>query len=278
LSSANSTHRWIDTRSTMKNSLALVASTCMLAVTVGCASTGPVSEPDPVPRMNLVFNPPTEAAPGSANIVLAVVAPQWTNPGSDAAGRTSELVLNNFRESMKNEFMKIVISRGFTTKGDVLSNRNDLLYGDKMTSDLIITPNLDVRFRFTDLKGGGMPVPIIGYFAVDGSAVVEGRVVLDAYETVTNERLWTKPITLDPISITWTGEARNRDVTLKDTPDAWAALALNDPGFQRALIPELNNMFAAVMRTTYNYLDPAEFAVLKSQADELKSRAVSTIR
>jgi hypothetical protein len=250
----------------------------MLAVTVGCASTGPVSEPDPVPRMNLVFNPPTEAAPGSANIVLAVVAPQWTNPGSDAAGRTSELVLNNFRESMKNEFMKIVISRGFTTKGDVLSNRNDLLYGDKMTSDLIITPNLDVRFRFTDLKGGGMPVPIIGYFAVDGSAVVEGRVVLDAYETVTNERLWTKPITLDPISITWTGEARNRDVTLKDTPDAWAALALNDPGFQRALIPELNNMFAAVMRTTYNYLDPAEFAVLKSQADELKSRAVSTIR
>jgi hypothetical protein len=153
-----------------------------------------------------------------------------------------------------------------------------LLYGDKVNSDIILTPKLEISFSFTDLTNSGVDIPFIGYFSVNGSAVVSGRVVLDAYESVTQEKLWTKPINLEPINVSWEGEVRDKDTTLSERRNQWSSFALNDPGFQRVLIPELNTMFERVMRTAWDYLDPREFATLKRQADQLKSKAQTTVR
>jgi hypothetical protein len=250
------------------------ASILCVLLTAACASA-PAAPREPVAPLAFSFNVPHVAAPASADVVLLLIAPEWARDGSNAG---SQAALRGFSDALKNEFVKVLVARGFTTKGDVYASRDELVYGDKVTSDLIIIPQMDVRFRFTHLEAGGVPIPVIGYFAVDGSAVVEGRIVLNAYESVTNERVWTKPITLEPVNVSWTGEAQLRDITLKDQRAQWPALALNDPGFQRVMNPQINAMFTRVMQTAWNHMDPAEFAVLKGQADELKRKANAVIR
>ena len=257
-----------------QSTLACLALPLMLTLS-GCNSLAPKPEaPKPLPSLDLTYSPPSSAKPGSAGVVFAIVAPQWASDSEDAAGRQ---VLGDFKESLKTQFVKVVLARGFTTRGDVYSSRDDLLYGDKTNSDLVLTPEVDIQFKFEDLQPDGVDLPVLGYFTVDGSAVVQGRVVLNAYETLTNEKLWTKPIMLDPIHVTWTGES-HYDTLMRDQPNRWVALALRDTGFRRAIIPQLNAMFENVMKTSWNYLDPQEFASVKAQADALKKKATVQVK
>jgi hypothetical protein len=257
--------------------LVRLAAPGLLLVLAACAA-GNAEPAAPVPYANFDFQPPSVAQPGSAGMVFVVVAPSWA--GENRQARTvTEHVFSDLRTAMRDRFIEVLLARGYTTQGDVYTSRDELLYGDKQAADFVIVPDLEIEFAFTDLSGGGFPeLPLVGYFAVDGIATIKGRVVLNVYETMSNQRLWTRPITLQPRTIRWAGETRHRDITLKDQPGRWPALAVADPGFKRVLVPEVNDIFSQVIRTAWDGLDPREFAAVKVQADDLKARATTTIR
>jgi hypothetical protein len=259
------------------NTLVRLVAPSLLLVLAGCAA-GNAEPAVPVPAANFNFQPPSAAQPGSAGMVFVVVAPSWANENQQARS-VAEHIFSDLRTAMRDKFIEVLLARGYTTQGDVYTTRDELLYGDKQAADFVIVPELEIDFQFNNLSGGGFPeLPIVGYFAVNGSAAIKGRVVLNVYETMSNQRLWTRPITLQERTIRWEGETRHRDITLKDQPNRWPALAVADPGFKRVLVPEINDIFSQVMRTAWDGLDPREFATVKVQADDLKARATTTIR
>jgi hypothetical protein len=256
----------------------LLTCTALLALPVtGCVP--PAATPTPPPRaLNLSYTPPNAAQPSSAGVTLALVQPEWSQ--EDKTGNIEALPV-----AMKNDFMELLTARGYTTRGP-FDSYQAMVYPDKNGSDLVLTPQLQLRWEFADVKpvvaGGrlgalvanaaaGMP------FVLTGTTTIRGRVNLVLTESVTNERMWSKSIAVEPVTVQWTGTTQHtmaRGATFNQSSAAvWEAVH-NDPGFKAQVYPKLEAMYQAVLQKGWDYLDPREVAQVKAQASQVRKRKV----
>lgn len=248
----------------------------------GCVPPTPALAPVPKPRFT--YTPAEPAAPGSAKVSFALIAPEWVLPQRQQTTTTqfgetpgySAAVQEDLTSAMRADFLALVTARGFTVRGPFASYQ-EMVFPDKEGSDLVLVPQVDIAVRFEDLKPGGNPLPLLGYFAVDGTATLKGTVTLLVTESLTNERMWTKNIAIPVTRVSWTGAARfplaaSSGTALKNLPEAWPALAMEDPAFQAAIGPKLEAMYRTILQTAWNYLDPREMALVRRQAAEIKKR------
>ncbi len=184
--------------------IALVSLTIVAGGMLAGCKPQVTAAPAPAPSvLNFSYSPPNTARAGSAGVTLALVQPRWSQPG--ASGNILE-----FSTAMKNDFMALLNARGFTTRGP-FDSYQAMVYPDKTGSDLVLAPELAMKMEFTDLReetSGGFLGALQDAVTLDGTATLRGRINLVLSESMTNERMWSKSIAVDPIIVQWTGTKR----------------------------------------------------------------------
>ncbi len=233
----------------MKNlrCLSILTLMCVLLFLAGCASI----EPEP-PRAIITFDyNPREVTPGSADVTFAVVGAQIDTPVG---------LFRTFARNMANDFGEILTARGFSTKGPF--QEYDLMtYSDKEGSDLVLTAEIEFTSDLTQLNYSKL-------YRVNGPLTVSCHINLVAYESLTNNRLWTKSVAITPVRV----EIASR----KTYPNRASlhTLLVNENQFYTALGRALEAQYTEIMNRIYGYLEPKEMATVKQAAQKLRERKV----
>lgn len=231
----------------------------------GCATIPSQNEPLPLPKFD--FIPPPQVTVGNAQVSFAIISPQY----SEYQPWTEISLFNNFCSNMSLDFQELLIARGFTTKGPYRSY-DEMTFPDKKICDLVLVPLLGVKIDILDTKRG-YPTsnPFDFSHRLSGTAYISGRVTLSINESLSGERMWFKSIELPQKVVQWQGEqsyTSDKAITIPTSN------AYTDPGFIRAMSKPLEEFYTKILKTSWDYLNPEEMALVKKQSQEIKNKKI----
>lgn len=255
------------------------------ALLVGCAT-------NPAPRASVAPPKPFDftmhescVTAGSANVTLAVVAPQWSEEDSQSAGQPGDgrrALYAEFSDAMKNDFFEMLSCKGISTKGPFRAF-DDMVFPDRQGSDLVIIPEMNVRIATSseavqpDVGVGTVLVAAVlrsrsepQSFVVKGTASLSGEVTLSLRESITNTRMWTRRIPIAPVSFEFAGTK----VYPARQADHAGALATSDPAFLSELRPRMLSLYETVLSQASNMINATEMQMVKRQSLAPRGRAV----
>jgi hypothetical protein len=212
------------------------------------------------------FTPPSNAAPGSAEVTFAIVNAAY----SENQPWTGVWPFNDVSRNMALDFQEIVSARGFSVRGPFASY-DEITFPDKKGSDLVLQPALEIRLDIRNISYVKQSPVFVGLrlrdrFSMKGEAVIGGRVTLSLMESLSKERMWFKSIELPQRVISWEGE--------KQYYEAQSGADLSDPSISRPLGETMKEFYAKVMQASWNYLDPEEMKLVKKQSEEIRKKKV----
>ena len=246
--------------------------TAIGALVVGCmmpAPTGPVT-PRTMPRFDYQ---PEEATPASTDITFAVVGSGFETPVP---------LFERFSNNMAGDFVEILTARGFRIRGPFLTY-DEMTFPDKEGSNLVLSARVNFDYDATGLEpvaegsilgvldaltGSSRPATDTRY-RLNGTVRVDGRVTLVVAESLTNEKMWTKSVNIEPISVQLEGTH-----VYASMPSDLSGVLANEDQFFNDLGKELDGQYQEIMRRTFEYLDPREMAIVDRQADSLREKKV----
>ena len=241
----------------------------LFAFLAGCVATStPVSRRTPT----FDYTPPETAEPNSTKITFAVVGSRFDTPVVNP-GFGSAPVFERYSRNMAEDFVEILTSRGFSVRGP-FRTYDEMTFPDKEGSNLVLTARIDFREDTSglqpamDLMASVLVAGSSNVYKYNGTVVVACRVNLIVSESLTNERMWTKSVNIDPISV-----SLNSTRAYPNAP-TFAALLQNEAQFYNDLGAELEAQYNDVMSRTFGYLDPREMAIVDRQADNLRENKV----
>ena len=267
----------------------IVALICIIAF-AGCASKG--AEP---PRETIVFDytPQSEAAAGSANVTFAVVGTQLGKPAQQGVmqlpSQTPVPLYVDFASTMTKDFMEVLGAHGFGVRGP-FKTYNDMIHPDKEGSDLILTAEVifAADTRDTELKESTFLSTLHGVrvYSIVGPVTLNYDVKLVVSESLTNERMWTKSITIEPFTIQLKSHTSYSLSILSERSMKYGKVFQGTGGVPIEVILEKENKFHGelghaleeqykeILGKIYTYLDPREMTIVKNQAMELRKKKV----
>jgi neuraminyllactose-binding hemagglutinin len=217
----------------------------------------------PIQPPKFEFSPPTTASPNSAKVTFALVNAHY----SQHERWTTVPPFNTFCQSLSTDFQEALAARGFTVRGP-FDRYDEMTFPDKKNSDLVLQPDLDVSVSSTPRV-----VPLLVAKQLEADLIVRGRVTLSARESLTGERMWYKSIELDPVSLKCEGKTYPADAQVPSSEGTPAAMLANQECAQM-VGPVMEKYYAKVMDATWKYLEPEEMAMVKKQAEEIRTRKV----
>jgi len=242
-----------------KHLVSLLAFTIYIVFLVGSAAKMPVSTQLKVG--NFDYTPPMVAGAKSTKIAFALISPSYA-PNFQY---TDVAPFSDFKKRMEADFEELIIARGYSIRGPFVS-RDSMVYSDKEQSDLTLAIELDVNINQTT------PSPWLivhrsrqPQFAYQGTIVLSGKVNLTIAEATTGEKLWAKSISLPQQSVTVASERSYANINV---------VPVSDPGIHNPLTVAMEQYYTTIMRTAWGHLEPIEIDNLKSQAKEIKKKAV----
>lgn len=249
--------------------VALVAVAALFAAGCVAPAAGPTT-----PRVAPTFDytPAANAEPMSANITFAVVGSRFETPVP---------LFERFSSNMARDFAEILTSRGFTIRGPFAAY-DEMTFPDKENSNLVLSATVDFTPDTSGLEtvelatlagvvdtvlGAGRSTSAGRYYKAKGTLRVEGRVTLVVAESLTNEKMWTKSVDIEPVNVPLNGEH------VFAAPDILLAEVLeHENQLYTDLGRALAGRYVEIMERTHAYLDPREMALVDRQADSLRER------
>lgn len=258
------------------------------------------SAPPPPPVAKVSFSwtrPGTCSAPNTSPVTFAVVSPKFANMAGTGAMLDAAAVGNSqiaawikprqdlyseFGSAMSNDFFSLLTCKGFTTKGP-FANYDEMVFPDRIGSDLVLAPEVDIRLAVQSEPvppsfssaligaafGGGNRAPAAS--RLQGQATLSGRVTISIRESVTDTRMWTRSIEVPSESFPF--------VSSREYPPTagmfYNEVVTGDPAFLTALAPKLAAIYTKALAAAWNYTDPQEMRLVKSQSLEPRRKAVS---
>jgi hypothetical protein len=225
---------------------------------VGCVSMT-ASSPQPPFEPEFNFTPPETAEPGAAGVTLAVIQPHYAEARAWAG-------ISPFRDlptGLAADFSELLNARGFMVRGP-FEDYGRMLYPDKSGSDLVLVPVLHIDVAVEDVERSTTEL-LTGAVKQKGRARLSGRVSLLLLESITGTRMWAKDIPVAARSVSWIGE---KFVDAEQLGNVRAIY--QDPGFIRAVGPELEDLYSTVMQTAWDFLNPDELRLVKEQSIALR--------
>lgn len=230
---------------------------------INCAPP-PSYIPKEVSPPKFSFDPPSTRAK-KTNIIIAVVAPKYN---ADAIEKAAMVITqdnlnrmfeytNYFTSAVASDTEKIIIARGFNSKGPFRS-LDYMTYPDKKGSDLTLSPMIYITTSYSTSGKG-----TIFSSSPPGKLTVTGFMELIMLEPLSGEEMWLKKIDFDQVVADynfsyWTTEKGVRNVTIDTRPEA--------------LKDALEMIYPKVLRTVWNYLNPEEVNYLKRESQEIRDR------
>ena len=203
---------------------------------------------------------------------------------------------------MTKDFVEVLNARGFGVTGPFKSY-DEIIHPVKEASDLLLTA--EVKF-IADMSGVRIGEFFFGpsnrqYYTLQGSCTVKYDVSLVLSESLTNEPMWSKNITIDPftvqldtlypaylrsdlialavkygqVTLAGKGSISEEVYATQVFPRCPIGVFLEkDNKFHADLGHVLEKRYDEILNKIYIYLDPREMAIVKNQAMELRKRKV----
>lgn len=217
------------------------------------------------------YTPAANADPMSARVTFAVVGSRFETPVP---------LFEHFSSNMGRDFAEILTARGYTIRGP-FDSYDDMTFPDKEGSNLILQAEVDFTPDISSLTAVAiisgldfinavLPTPgasSSNQYNVTGSVRVQGRVTLVVAESLTNEKMWTKSVDIEPIDVALAGTQ-----VFDAVPSDLAEVLKHEDQLYTDLGRALATQYVEIMEKTYAYLDPREMAIVDRQADTLRER------
>ncbi len=266
----------------LKNSM--VAIICVI-IFVGCAAgTSKLS------RETIVFQytPESEAASGSADVTFAVVGTQLAKPvqpgQTQLPNQAPVKLFADFASTMTKDFMEVLGAQGFGVRGPY-NTYDDMIFPDKQGSDLVFTA--EVLFS-ADTSGAQLKQPLLSTttYRIIGPVTVNYDVKLVVSESLTNERMWTKTINIEPFTIQLESQyayslqylaehSMKYGKVFQGNGDVPIEVILEKENkFHNDLGHALEKQYKEILGKIYTYLDPREMTIVKNQSLEIRKKKV----
>ena len=213
---------------------------------------------------NFKYTPPKQNTPTvKTNVTFAIANVIYKNSNN---GKFTSEQFSKLPGALQQDIARILEAKGFGVRGPYESY--DLIpYQDKKGVDFLLVPYIELSVEAKDIKED-----LESFWAWQsptlqtGNAVVTGKLTIELREIFTRELMWVKNIpfkdTTTPFTIVVPWEAAQHEVK---RPYAY------DP-ILNVSAKALEENYPDIMATFYNLVDPEEMAVIKKQAQELRSK------
>ena len=212
---------------------------------------------------NFKYTPPEQNVPPvKRDVTFAVANVIYKNSEN---GKFNSEQLSKLPVTLQQDIVKILEAKGFGVRGPYESD--DLIpYQDKKGTDFLLVPYVEWSVKVKDLKEKAESFwawesPILQ----TGNAVVSGKLTIELREIFTRELMWVKNIPFKDKTTPFT------IVIPWDTTVDIRKIYNYDP-ILNAAAKTLEEQYPDIMATFYNLVDPEEMAVIKKQAQELRSK------
>lgn len=240
-----------------------------IAWMLACAPAPVPRPPLPPPTYSFSYEPPQQGA-RRTGITLALVRPSYepVAPQASAQAWRQWQVVGQYLQSMGGDFQRMLVARGFTLTGP-FDDLNQMTYPDKQTANLTLTPrvflNVDRRVEST---GENEPLAFSG--TAVGTLTANAWITFELIEPLSGEKMWIKKLTLSPKQERYTYDYQvSRESQGGRTIRRVSYSRSND---QHVLAKVLEEYYAIVMQTAWDYFNPDEIAALKKMADEVRQK------
>ena len=125
---------------------------------------------------------------------------------------------------------------------------------------------------YVGLAFGGAYTFLPKDFAPAGYVDISSEVILEAYEGLTNEVMWSKRIPIPPFTVEPKAVLRGERENFEQI--TWQELMKIDNKFYSDMGRAFEGQYDKILSQIYTYLDPREMAIVKNQAMELRKRKV----
>lgn len=210
------------------------------------------------------YVPKESTKPGSVDMLLAQVQPYYV---------TTFLAANNelfrtFREAIGNDIEELIVAKGFNLKGPY-GSFDDMIFDDKKRTDIVIQIEMSPQFTAAEGRWKQIYNPIIvgGWsYVYSGKVSLIGKINLSGLKPLTNQKIWSKSVSIPNIDNIVIVTARKYDHILQDYE------MYQDPGVYNAVGRALCQQYAGIMYKIAAQINAEEFLSMKPEIKELKAK------
>lgn len=200
---------------------------------------------------------------GSNAFVVGLIKPFYST--AFPSGETE--LFKNFKKAIGDDVEELVVAKGFTLKGPY-ETRDEMIFEDKKRTDMLIQVEMTPSFTAVEGQWRSSYNPLFNTttYTYSGKASLVGKITLIGIEPLTHEKIWIKSVLIpnvENIPIT-TSNRYNRPLGEMEI--------INDPGVYNALGKALQQQYKGIMDKINAHFNNEEFASLKTQIKELKSK------
>ena len=248
----------------------LVLMSIGVGMLTACFPPSLITTPEPVSEkvINYDFTPPESSGSDTVSTSLILLNPKYASE-LKAYGQP---MFQKFIKNMGVDFEEMMVAKGYSLRGPY-NTYDEIVYSDKSETDLLLETEITFHYEWGNeamkyKRHVGYGGAITGYtYWIDGNLNLGGKVNLVIKESLTQEKLWVKSISLANKQILIQTD-RHR---VSSQNEAEVALA-NDVHYKNALYEALDEYYQNALKTAWNHLDPRELEPLKKQVKELRKK------
>jgi hypothetical protein len=253
-------------------------------VLVACmppAAPARVAARPPAPRadFNYSWHLPPEQKATPLDMTVAVVNPSYDDKESVLSQETYRNFAKGFVRSVAVDLDKVLVAKGVKVAGPFASY-DEITYSQKRSADLALTP----RVFFTATIKFGTPGPVgsggvSDYIERRFSMSVQGHVVFELREPLSQEKLWVKKLDLEPQTV---DGVEAYDVHPVSDPQTGRVLRYDVgdmiyDGKQEGLASVMDGWYPVIVGKAWTFIDTEELSSIKPQVAEIRSRLATGI-
>lgn len=230
-----------------------------------CSFTKPVAKqktPATKPA-EFSYSPPGDGTRDTNKLKLIILNPRYDY----AFGYKHNSLFETFLKSMKEDFLEMVIGRGFQYRGPY-ETRDEIVFSDKKFADMVLEPIIEFNLEgLAVMRKSTYNFISSSYtysYYVDGNATLTGKINLEITEPYTNTKLWKKSITIPSRIFAVKTYYKYNDID---------NVTIDDPGIWNPLVENLQEIYSKSLQTAWNHLDPEELKLIRDQSLEIRNNS-----
>jgi hypothetical protein len=183
-----------------------------------------------------------------------------------------ERLFRKFIDNMEGDFEEMLVAKGYSIRGPY-DSYDEIVFSDKTETDLLLETDINFSYEWSAgalrVKKGykGTYVSNPNTYFIDGRLAIGGKINLVIKESLTQEKLWIRSISLEEKMI----PIKTAEYKGHAYEEVMGAIG-EDVGLHNPLYLALNEYYQKSLKTAWNHLDPNELTLLKSQVKELRKK------